>query len=97
MKIPNTVRIAGVDYTVEFHERMIGNDGNRIIGKINYTQATVKIDKFGQDYQNQCKTFFHEVMHGVAEHFKLDLDEDVIDSIANGFYMVIMDNPEMFK
>lgn len=52
-----------------------------------------------KDAQTTCQTLLHEALHGICEHYKLDIknDEDTIDKLANGLYMVIADNPEMFE
>ena len=42
--------------------------------------------------------FIHELIHGILDHLGYkDHDERVVDSIAQALYMVIQDNPEMFR
>lgn len=97
MKIPEKLRIGGVDYAVKREERIISEEGRALVGQINYDQSLIRIEPAVQDAQGQCRTLLHEVLHGLEHHFKLDLEEDEIDSLANGLYMVVMDNPEIFQ
>jgi hypothetical protein len=97
MKIPDKVRIGGVDYSVEYVERLISGENTALCGQINYDMAVIKIEPNVQDEQGKCRTLLHEIMHGIEHHFKLSLSEDEIDNLANGMYMVIKDNPQMFR
>ena len=97
MIIPKSVRIGGVDYAIEYVERLISSENTALCGLINYDMAVIKIEPNVQDEQGKCRTLLHEIMHGIERHFKLDLPEDTVDNLANGLYMVIRDNPDMFK
>ena len=97
MNIPEKVRIAGMDYAVKYEERL--NNGVQLAyGHIDYEKKLIRIDSELGEYQGKCQTLLHEIMHGVAKHFDLEIeaDEDTIDKLAKGLYMVIADNPEMF-
>lgn len=99
MKIPDKVRIGGINYAVEYENRLMNDDGQGLSGQISYRHATIKLDTNVQDEQGKKQTLLHEIMHGIAEHFDLPVrtDEDTIDKLAKGLYMVIVDNPNMFK
>lgn len=99
MKIPDKVRIGGVDYTVGYEERLMDDDGQGLCGQISYRNGTIKLDPNVQDEQGKKQTLLHEILHGIAEHFDLPVrtDEDTIDKLAKGLYMVIVDNPGMFE
>lgn len=99
MKIPDKVRIGGVDYTVIMEERIIDAEGRALRGQIDYNAAKIKLEPNVQDEQGKKQTLMHEIMHGIAKHFGLSIldDEDVIDKLATGMYMVISDNPDMFQ
>ena len=97
MKIPDKVRIGGVDYAVKYEERL--NNGVRLAyGHIDYEKALIRISSEMQTEQGECQTLLHEILHGIARHFELAVgeDEDTIDKLAKGLYMVIVDNPEAF-
>ena len=97
MKIPDKVRIGGVDYSIEYVERLISGDGKALLGQIEYDTAVIRLEPNAQDAQGKCRTLLHEIMHGIEHHFKLDLSEEEIDNLANGMYMVIKDNPDLFN
>lgn len=97
MKIPEKIRIGGVDYDVKYEERL--NNGTQLAyGHIDYEKALIRIDVNLMGHQGKCQTLLHEMLHGIAKHFdlKVETDEDTIDQLAKGLYMVIVDNPDMF-
>jgi len=98
MKIPDKVKIGGVDYTIAYEKKLILSSNKAGLGCIDYDNAVIKIEPDVQCEQAKCLTLLHEIMHGIAEHFGLNINdnEDVIDKLAKGLYMVIKDNPEMF-
>lgn len=97
MKIPKSVKIGGKRYEVG---RVKGlNNGVRLMyGDIDYNAAHIHIAAEYED-QTQQISLLHEIAHGIANHFDSDWGEDekIVDEIARGMYMVIADNPEMFK
>lgn len=97
MTIPDKVRIAGKDYAIKYEERL-NNGANMAYGHIGYDNALIRLDPDAQEYQGECQTLLHEILHGICNHYKLAIndDEDTIDKLANGLYMVIADNPGMF-
>ena len=98
MTIPNKLRIAGKDYAVKYEDKL-NNGSNVMLGHIDYDKALIRLAPDIQDAQTTCQTLLHEAIHGICEHYKLDIknDEDTIDKLANGLYMVIADNPGMFE
>lgn len=98
MKIPEKIRIAGVDHEVRYEERL--NNGTTLAyGHIDYDKALIRLAPNLQSEQGEQQTLLHEILHGIAKHFDLEIesDEDTIDKLARGLYMVIKDNPEMFS
>lgn len=93
MKIPESIRIDGIDYEVTFEEKL--NDGERmLLGDINYQESEIHIKK-NQSHQYACVTLLHEILHGIAHHKKLELgknEETIIDAFAFGIYQVLQDN-----
>ena len=97
MKIPESVKIGGIVYPVKFEDRL--NNGTELCtGHIDYNFQQIQLDKNLQGEQGKEQTLLHEILHGIAHHFdlKVDDDEDTIDKLATGLYMVIVDNPDMF-
>lgn len=55
MKIPDTIRIGGVDYAI--HETSGLNDSkNMCYGKIDYEKSTIELNPDNQDHQKKCLT-----------------------------------------
>jgi len=98
MKIPDSVRIGGVVYAVRYEKRL-NNGSNLAYGHIDYDKALIRLASNLQSFQGECQTFLHEILHGIAKHFGLDVedDEETIDKLARGLYMVIADNPDIFR
>lgn len=101
MKIPKSIRIGSCDYEVNLEDKTIVNNGRQCYGEINYDYHEINIDTSIQDKQTQEQTFLHELMHGIVNSRKLDLqnsdDETITDEIAIGLHQVIRDNPNIFK
>lgn len=99
MKIPKQIRIGGIDYDVVYEDRL-NNGVNLIYGHIDHDKALIRIAKDLQTKQGEFQTLLHEVIHGITHHYDLDLgdnEEDIVDKIAKGIFMVMQDNKDLFK
>lgn len=95
MKIPESIRIGGVDYSIQ--ETKALNDGtNMCYGHIDYQKSIIELNPDNQDHQKKCLTLWHEIVHGVVEHANMDVkdssEESIVDTIAKGMYQVLQDN-----
>ena len=95
MKIPKTIRLNGIEYTVEEVDHL-DNGVNLAYGYINYETHQILISKEKNiGYQKKCLVLLHEIMHGIAEAYRLDLgdnEEEIVDTFARGIYQVLQDN-----
>lgn len=94
MKIPEKVRIGGRDYEIRHTENL--NDGvNLAYGHIDYEQGVLRIMK-GLGHEKACITLWHEMLHGVIEHFglKIENEEEAVCVLAKGIYELMADNGE---
>ena len=94
MKIPEKVRIGGREYAVKETENL--NDGvNMAYGHIDYEQGVIRITK-GLGHDKKCITLWHEMLHGISEHFglKIEDEEEVVTVFAKGVYQLLADNGE---
>ena len=74
MKIPAKVRIGGREYAVKETENL--NDGvNMAYGHIDYEQGVIRITK-GLGHDKKCITLWHEMLHGISEHFGLKIEDE---------------------
>lgn len=98
MKIPESVRIGGVEYRVkEVETARLGAD--LCWGTIDYGSSTIQVstmDDSGQ--QHKCITLWHEILHGLFEHACVhpESEEEIVDVLAKGIYQVLQDNGRRF-
>ena len=96
MKIPKSVRIAGVEYEIELVQNL--NDGtNMAYGHIDYENSIISLsDTNGTEHQRRCQILWHEILHGIRENngMKIANEEAVVDMFAKGIYQVLQDNGE---
>lgn len=94
MKIPNSIRIGGIDYAIEYCENLrLGNE--LCYGTIDYTTSTISIsntDSVG--HQHKCITMWHEILHGIFEHAccHQENEEQIVEVLSKGIYQVLQDN-----
>ena len=98
MKIPESVRIGGVEYAVKYGENLrIGAElCNGIIDNDDSTITLSTTD--GAGHQRRCVTLWHEILHGIREHsgISVENEEEVVDMFAKGIYQVLQDNGARF-
>lgn len=94
MKIPESVRIHGVEYSVQMVDYL--NDGVGLAyGFIDYEKTTISLSgTANMSHQKQCVTLWHEILHGIqnANGLQIENEEAVIDMFAKGIYQVLQDN-----
>ena len=94
MKIPNSVRIAGVEYEVKY-VRYLNNGTNLVYGHIDYENSVIELsDTIGAGHQKRCMILWHEILHGIRENngMEIENEEDIVDMFAKGIYQVLQDN-----
>ena len=96
MKIPESVRIGGLEYEVSFTPNLRVNN-NLCYGKISFDDGTIELsDTDGLGHEHQCITLWHEILHGIREHacFPMDLEEEerIVEMYSKGIYQVLQDN-----
>lgn len=94
MKIPEKIRIGGVEYAVTDVENL--NDGMRMLyGDVTWEDSTIRL-KSDQGHQYKCITLWHEIVHALIHHGQVNLDDDVEEKVAEvlgfGLYQVLQDN-----
>ena len=97
MKIPNSVRIAGVEYCVIEHEHL--DDGKSVLrGQIDFCSNKIALNiGLELDCQRRCITLLHEILHGIWYNAGIDeqyddAEEEIVEKLAKGLYMVLQDN-----
>lgn len=94
MKIPNSVRIGGVEYAVVYTPHL--NDGvNMAYGHIDFENCLIELSEtWGTAHEKRCMILWHEILHGIREHngMEIENEEAVVDMFAKGIYQVLQDN-----
>lgn len=94
MKIPESIRIAGVEYEVVLVPNLM-NDATAAYGHIDFENSRIELsDTFGTEHQKRCLILWHEILHGIREAngMTMDNEEDVVEMFARGIYQVLQDN-----
>ena len=94
MKIPESVRIAGVEYKVVLVPNLMSG-ATAAYGHIDYENSVIELsDTFGTEHQKRCQILWHEILHGIRENngMEIENEEAVVDMFAKGIYPVLQDN-----
>ena len=101
MKIPNEVRLNGIDYAVNRVSNLV-DDTHVLDGQIDYNSSEILLNTGSQGYQAMCITFLHEIFHGILYHFTCapvngdnripDTEEELVELLARGVYQFLQDN-----
>lgn len=98
MKIPESIRIAGVEYKVELVPHL-NNGTNLAYGHIDFETSVIELsDTVGTEHQKRCKVLWHEILHGIRENngMEIENEEEIVDMFAKGIYQVLQDNGARF-
>lgn len=98
MKIPEKIRIGGVDYDISVEPQIV--DGCRVLyGEIFFGDCKILLSEtMNPNHQHLCITMWHEILHGIVNHANLKMPDDedemerIIDTMAKGVYQVLQDN-----
>lgn len=94
MKIPDSIRIGGVEYPIVYVENL--NNGVQLAyGHIDYDNCKIELSEtIGTAHEKRCQILWHEILHGIREHSGLEIEneEEVVNMFAKGIYQVLQDN-----
>lgn len=98
MKIPESVRIGGVEYPVTYVDYL--NDGvNLAYGHIDYENCVIELSATcGTAHEKRCQILWHEILHGIREHsgMQIENEEAIVEMFSKGIYQVLQDNARKF-
>lgn len=95
MNIPESVRIGGMEYAVIREPFLSNENGHELLGQIRYQQGVIALsENVEMCHDAACMTLLHEILHGLARHFDLEIEneETVVDAFARGLFQVLQDN-----
>lgn len=93
MKIPNSIRIGGIDYKVEIISEATDGINNEAdyCGRVIFKEHKILIlDSY--PIEKQFKTLLHEIIHVLDEDLKIGFEENNICRLEAGLYQVLKDN-----
>lgn len=96
MKIPNEIRINGVEFSVGYAPNLRMND-KLCFGYIDFDNSKIMLSETdGTEHQQRCITFLHEVIHGIIKNSAVEVfdEEPVVEMLSRGIYQVLQDNGE---
>ena len=94
MKIPESIRIGGVEYRVVYEPNARAGN-NLVFGKIDFDNSQIVISETdGTGHEHRCMTMLHEVLHGIIWHASAEFEneERIVEVMAKGLYQVLQDN-----
>lgn len=88
--LPESVRVAGIDYKVEEVPEFIGEP--EVLGNVIYPFAQINIKK-NLPESKKWQVFIHELLHAVFTESGYDnQDEDLINRVSITLHQVLKDN-----
>lgn len=95
MNIPKSVKILYKNYKIERREEL--HDGaEELYGQIQYLEEKILLRE-GVSVKQQEATLCHEMLHGLDDTYSIGLKEKQVEKLGNALYMLILDNPEIFR
>lgn len=101
MRIPEKVKIGGVEYDVEIVDKIGKGNNNDILGLFDVVNMKILIRR-SDSSQSMERAFVHEFIHALHSHMGLHQVEDetpsenYVDGLANALHMALIDNPSLF-
>lgn len=99
MNIPNKIKVAGYEYTIERPSEPFASGTQVCDGIHKFSEQIIKIARAGNEvYQNTV--FLHELVHAIISSYCSNISEEIneqfTEQFSKGLYQVITDNPEIF-
>ena len=90
-----SVRIAGIEYTVEICDPSQMQDGGRL-GEADFNRQAIRINNTVTEQTKQIATI-HEVLHMIDHAYGTNLTEQQIVIFTHGLVQFVKDNPTFFN
>lgn len=102
-QMPTEIKILDKIYTIEYMDKPSDVDlykRDSLWGQVDYWTHSIRIYKTNRSNIEMWHTIWHEILHAICEHLKLDSikkDEKIIDLLALGINSVISDNFRVYE
>ena len=95
MTIPENVKVLYKNYKV-IEQENIHDGASDLYGQVLYFSEEILINKDASDPIKKA-SLIHEIIHALDEMYCIGLKEKQVEKLGNAIYMVIEDNPQMFR
>ena len=93
--IPDKVKIGYKEYEVKKVDYEISLNGSVCYADIDHNEYVIRLN---MKYKDIEQSLLHEILHGIDDMFLHNrLQEEQIEMLARGLYMVLLDNPKLLK
>lgn len=86
IRIPETIKVGGLTYTVEIVDEL-----DRACADTNYGKQRIRVEKANPKFMQQA--FLHELFHTINGEFL----EEKVEFLAMSLFQILQDNPQLFK
>lgn len=66
-------------------------EGCELLGEINHVENQIQVNAAYSE-EEQKITLIHEVLHGIDELFSIELEEEQVEQLGKGLFLVLTDN-----
>jgi len=99
MRIPEKVRIGGIDYKVVFKPNPTNGTNDVCYGVFDSELCEIQLNNEREMHPERLKqTFLHELLHGAIWECGIESEDEelLVKTMARGLLQIINDNPEIF-
>ena len=89
MEIPESIKIAGLDWKVVLDEHMGAED--KCFGQMRPVRQEIAIIAHAAE-QRQEETLLHEIIEAIKDHCCLELDHQTLSTLSAQLHQVLKDN-----
>lgn len=94
MKIPKKIKIGGMIYKIKQVDKLCEDELTH--GYQYQAEQIIQLKKsLSKGYKE--KVLIHEIVHALFDFLMWEQDEKRVETLAQALYMVIKDNPEVFR
>ena len=92
MKIPDKIKIGGIEYKIEFIDEIKDNiHTSEYIGRVLFREQKIKILN-SYPIEKKFRVMLHEIIHVLDEDYKMEINEENLCRLEAGLYQVLKDN-----
>lgn len=95
MRIPPVIRTGYKYYRIQLTEG-ISDGEDELYGDMDSKTQVIRIDE-GLSDEQQRATLLHEALHCMDDVYSIGLTEEQVVRLATGFYMLLLDNPQLLE